>query len=44
MENITVMVVEDEAVIGMDIRNTLQRLGYRVPPVISSGEKAYFLP
>jgi len=40
MENITVMVVEDEAVIGMDIRNTLQRLGYRVPPVISSGEKA----
>ena len=40
MADITVMVVEDEAVIGMDIRNTLKRLGYRVPPVISSGEKA----
>lgn len=37
---IKILVVEDEAIIGMDIRNTLQRLGYQVPPVIASGEKA----
>lgn len=36
----TIMVVEDEIIIGMDIRNTLKKLGYTVPPVISSGEKA----
>lgn len=26
-----IMVVEDEVIIGMDIRHTLQKLGYQVP-------------
>ncbi|MCW6038933.1 response regulator [Spirulina subsalsa FACHB-351] len=40
METYTILVVEDEAVIGMNIRSTLKRLGYHVPPVVPSGEKA----
>ncbi|NEO25669.1 MAG: hybrid sensor histidine kinase/response regulator [Kamptonema sp. SIO4C4] len=39
-DNKIILVVEDEAIIGMDIRRTLQRLGYQVPKVIKSGEKA----
>lgn len=35
-----ILVVEDEAIIGMDIRNTLLRLGYEVPSVVISGEEA----
>jgi signal transduction histidine kinase len=37
---VKILVVEDEAVIGMDIRNTLLKLGYQVPPVVMSGEDA----
>ncbi len=37
---IIIMVVEDEVIIGMDIRRTLKNLGYIVPAVIASGEKA----
>ncbi|MEY3870620.1 MAG: hybrid sensor histidine kinase/response regulator [Microcoleaceae cyanobacterium] len=37
---VKILVVEDEAVIGMDIRNTLLKLGYEVPPVVMSGEEA----
>jgi len=35
-----VLVVEDEAVTGMDIQRRLKNLGYDVPVVVSSGEKA----
>jgi AmiR/NasT family two-component response regulator len=38
MESKTVMVVEDEPIIGLEIRETLKRLGYNVPEVISTGE------
>ncbi len=40
MDQTTIMVVEDETIIGMDIRNSLKKLGYSVPPVIATGEKA----
>jgi hypothetical protein len=33
-------VVEDEAIIASDIRATLKRLGYNVPPAVSSGAEA----
>ncbi|MEC4892351.1 MAG: ATP-binding protein [Oscillatoria sp. PMC 1051.18] len=36
----TILVVEDEVIIGMDIKNSLKRLGYNVPAVIATGEKA----
>lgn len=36
----TIMIVEDEVIIGMDIKTSLKKLGYNVPAVIASGEKA----
>ncbi|MBD2186274.1 response regulator [Planktothrix sp. FACHB-1355] len=36
----TILVVEDEVIIGMDIKNSLKKLGYHVPAVIATGEKA----
>jgi len=38
--NKQILVVEDEAVTGMDIQRRLKNLGYDVPVVVSSGEKA----
>lgn len=35
-----VIVVEDEIIIAMDIRNSLRSMGYEVPAIASSGEKA----
>jgi len=35
-----IMVVEDESIIAEDIRESLENLGYVVPFVVSSGEKA----
>jgi len=35
-----ILVVEDETVTGMDIQRRLKNLGYDVPVVVSSGEKA----
>ena len=35
-----ILVVEDEAIIAQDIRNSLQRMEYEVPAIVSSGEKA----
>ncbi|MGK7905404.1 MAG: ATP-binding protein [Hormoscilla sp.] len=35
-----VLVVEDEIIIAMDIRNSLRSMGYEVPAIASSGEKA----
>jgi CheY-like chemotaxis protein len=40
MENIKVMVVEDENIVALDIKNKLKSLGFIVLPVISSGEEA----
>lgn len=35
-----ILVVEDKAIIAKDIQNTLKKLGYAVPAIVSSGEKA----
>lgn len=35
-----ILVVEDEAIVGMDIQRRLKNLGYIVPVVVSSGEEA----
>ncbi len=35
-----ILVVEDEAIIAHDIRNSLQLMEYEVPAIVSSGEKA----
>jgi len=35
-----VLVVEDEIIIAMDISNSLKSMGYEVPAIASSGEKA----
>jgi CheY-like chemotaxis protein/serine phosphatase RsbU (regulator of sigma subunit) len=34
----TILVVEDEPLVGLEIREDLERLGYVVPDVVSSGE------
>ena len=36
----SVLIVEDEAVIALDIRTTLTRLGYAVPAVVAGGREA----
>lgn len=36
----TILVVEDEAIVAEDIKNSLQMAGYTVPPIASSGEDA----
>lgn len=40
METPKILIVEDEAVIALDIQYTLENLGYRVPAVVSSGEES----
>ncbi len=40
MANIRIVVVEDENIVAKDIQNTLERLGYDVPCVVSTGEHA----
>lgn len=40
MEKKTILVVEDEIVIAMDLQAILIDLGYRVPEIITSGENA----
>lgn len=39
VKKISILVVEDETIIGMDIRETLVDLGYDVPVVVASGEE-----
>ena len=39
----TILVVEDESIIAMDLTNTLTILGYSVPAIASSGEEAVSL-
>ena len=40
MNNAQILIVEDEAVVAMDIRGRLTNLGYNVVGIIDSGEKA----
>jgi len=38
MEKDTILVVEDEALVGLELKEDLERLGYCVPEVVESGE------
>lgn len=40
MSNASIMVVEDKYLVAQDLAQTLERLGYSVPAVVSSGEDA----
>lgn len=40
MVSATVLVVEDEAIIGMEIKHHLEQMGYRVLPIANHAEKA----
>ncbi len=40
MTKARILVVENEGIVSMDIRNTLESLGYNVPAIASSGEEA----
>ncbi len=39
MDEVQVLIVEDEAIVSMDLRYKLETLGYSVPAEISSGEQ-----
>ena len=36
----SIMVVEDENIIALDIKNRLKKLGFKIPAVVASGEDA----
>lgn len=40
MPETKILIVEDEAIVAEDIRNSLQNLGYTISAVVSSGEEA----
>ena len=40
MEKARILVVEDEAVVAMDIADTLRKLGHEVTGTVPSGERA----
>ena len=40
MVKLKILVVEDESIVAKDIQNSLKKLGYVVPTVVASGEKA----
>lgn len=40
MADVDILVVDDERIVALDIRNTLQRLGYNVPAMVSTGKDA----
>lgn len=40
MSKISILVVEDEAIVAKDIQNSLKKLGYNVPSVENTGENA----
>jgi len=35
-----ILIVEDEAIVAVDVQKTLQKLGYDVPTIAFSGEEA----
>ncbi len=39
MPDAVIMLVEDEALVGMELKETLERYGYRVPALIKRGEE-----
>jgi len=40
MPDINILVVDDERIVALDIRNTMERLGYTVCAMVSTGEEA----
>ena len=40
MDKVQVLIVEDEAIVSMDLQYKLEAMGYSVPAVFSSGEEA----
>ena len=38
MDNTTVLVVEDEGIVGLELQEILENLGYNVPDVVTSGD------
>ena len=40
MEKSKILVVEDENIVALDIKNRLKKLGYSVPSIASTGEEA----
>jgi PAS domain S-box-containing protein len=40
MEKVKILIVEDEAIIAMEIENQLQSLGYEITSIVDTGEKA----
>jgi len=43
MDKTSILVVEDEAITAMDIQMRLEKLGYKVPAIIDSGEEAILM-
>ncbi len=43
MADISIIVVDDERIVALDIGNTLRRLGYKTPALAASGEEAIAL-
>lgn len=40
MAKAKILIVEDESIVAKDIQNSLKKLGYNVPTIVASGEKA----
>ncbi|MDI6644753.1 MAG: glycosyltransferase [Methanobacteriaceae archaeon] len=40
MKNLEILVVEDESITALDLKDKLENLGYQVPQICSTGEKA----
>ncbi len=40
MSEVRIMIVDDEHIVALDICNTLERLGYKVPVIVATGESA----
>jgi PAS domain S-box-containing protein len=40
MSTVKILVVEDEAIVAHDLKNSVESLGYEVPAIVASGEEA----
>ena len=40
IESATILVVEDESIVAIDIQNILENLGYKVPAIADTGNEA----